>query len=85
MKEFSKALFYHQKALEIFQQTLPANHPDLAITHNNIAKVYNSTHEYNTAMEHAQLAIGMIQGKLIDNHPRFIEYRNLVEEIRKKL
>ena len=34
--EYSKALSYYEKALEIEQKTLPSNHPYLAISYNNI-------------------------------------------------
>ena len=36
MGEYSKALSSHEKALEIRQQSLPPNHPDLASSYNNI-------------------------------------------------
>jgi tetratricopeptide (TPR) repeat protein len=40
MGEYSKALSYYEKALEIAQETLPANHPSLAASYNNVGLVY---------------------------------------------
>ena len=42
MGEYSKALSYYEQALEILQKTLPANHPDLATSYNNIGLVYDT-------------------------------------------
>jgi hypothetical protein len=39
MDEYSKALSSHEKALEIRQQSLPSNHPDLVLSYNNIGLV----------------------------------------------
>ncbi|CAF1507613.1 unnamed protein product, partial [Adineta steineri] len=33
---YSKALSSHEKAIEIQQQVLPPNHPDLAVSYANI-------------------------------------------------
>ena len=43
MGEYSKALSSHEKALAIQQQSLPSNHPDLAMSYNNIGLVYMTT------------------------------------------
>jgi hypothetical protein len=45
MGEYSKALSSHEKALEIYQKTLPANHPLLATSYNNIVEVDRSIGE----------------------------------------
>ena len=43
MGEYSKALSYYEKSLEIKQQSLPPNHPDLAASYNNIGEVCSYT------------------------------------------
>ena len=48
--EYSTALSYFKKTLEIQQQSLPRNHPHLATTNNNIGAIYQSTGEYSTAL-----------------------------------
>ena len=42
MGEHSKALSYHEQALEIRQKTLPANHPDLATSVQQHGRVLQS-------------------------------------------
>ena len=41
MGEYSKALSYYEKSLEIQQQSLPPNHPDLAASYMGIGIVYD--------------------------------------------
>ena len=38
MGEYPKALSYYEKALAIQQQSLPSNHPDLALSYSNIGE-----------------------------------------------
>jgi tetratricopeptide (TPR) repeat protein len=44
------ALLHFEKALNIRQELLPLNHPDLAISHNNIGLFYELTGEYLTTL-----------------------------------
>jgi hypothetical protein len=39
MGNYSKALVYHEQALDIFQRLLPANHPDLLIVRKGIEHI----------------------------------------------
>ena len=71
MGEYSKALSYYEKALEIQQQSLPPNHPDLAEFYNNIGSVYDSMGEYSKALLSYEKALEIQQQSLPPNHPRF--------------
>ncbi|CAF5132424.1 unnamed protein product, partial [Rotaria magnacalcarata] len=51
MGEYSKALEFYEKHLEITKIFLPPNHPDLATSYNNIGGVYDSMGEYSKALE----------------------------------
>ena len=46
MGEYSKALEYYEKDIEITKIALPQNHPDLATSYSNIGQVYNDMGEY---------------------------------------
>jgi tetratricopeptide (TPR) repeat protein len=59
MGEYSKSLCSHEKALEIKQQSLPRNHPDLAASYNNIGVVYDSMGEYSKARSFYELAVNI--------------------------
>ncbi len=50
MGDYSTALSYYVKTLEIEQKLLPSDHFLLAITYNNIAAVYQSVGDYSTAL-----------------------------------
>ncbi|CAF4349278.1 unnamed protein product, partial [Rotaria sordida] len=43
MKDYSTALTYFEKGLEIHEKKLSKNHPDLAVVHHNMAKLYLAT------------------------------------------
>jgi hypothetical protein len=57
----------------------------VAMTHYNIAKVYNSIQQYSMANQHVEQAVEIVQEKLPENHHCIIEYRNLLEEIQDKI
>ena len=69
MGEYLKALSYYEKALEIRQKTLPPNHPDLAISYNNIGSVYDKMGEYSKALSSYEKALEIRQKTLPPNHP----------------
>ena len=50
MGEYSKALSSHEKALKIYENTLPPNHPDLATSYTCHGSVYCKMGEYSKAL-----------------------------------
>ncbi|CAF3971370.1 unnamed protein product, partial [Rotaria sp. Silwood1] len=85
MKDYSTALTYFQKGLEIRQKKLPKDHPDLAVVYHNMAKLYLSTRQYNMAMKNIQQTIEIAQEKLPSTHPHLSDYKETFEKIRKKM
>jgi tetratricopeptide (TPR) repeat protein len=69
MCEYSKALSYYEKALEIQQETLPTNHPDLAASYNNIGTAYCGMGKYPEALSYYERALKIFQSSLPPNHP----------------
>jgi len=67
--EYSKALEYHEKSLEIRKKTLPANHPDLAISYNNIGLVYDNMGEYSKALEYHEKSLEISKKSVPENYP----------------
>ncbi len=37
-----------EKALEVYEKTLPTNHPLLAVIHHNISEAYNGLHQHDS-------------------------------------
>ncbi|CAF5146499.1 unnamed protein product, partial [Rotaria sp. Silwood1] len=69
MGEYSKALEYHERSLEIKKITLPPNHPHLAIDYNNIGSVYDNMGEYSKALEYYERSLEIGKIALPPNHP----------------
>jgi len=78
MGDYSKALSFHQNALEIQRKTLPPNHPSLATSYNNIAAVYIDMGEYSKGLIYLEETLKIYQQTLPSDHPAFIlHYHNL--------
>jgi tetratricopeptide (TPR) repeat protein len=76
--EYAEALIFYEKTLEIEQKTLPSNHPNLAISYNNIGNVYNNMGEYSKALSYYEKALEIYQKSLPPNHPNLAtSYNNI--------
>ncbi len=85
MREYSKALSSHEKALEIQQKILPANHPDFATVYNNIGLVYYSVSEYLKALSYLERALDIWERSLPANHTYIKTVKESIEILKKKL
>jgi tetratricopeptide (TPR) repeat protein len=85
MGEYSKALSYYEKALEIRQKTLPSNHPAFLQSYNNIGLVYYHTRDYSKAFSFLERACDIGQRSLPANHSDLQAVRKSIEIVKKKL
>jgi tetratricopeptide (TPR) repeat protein len=69
MGEDRKALPYFEKALEIKQQLLPPNHPNLGASYNNIGLVYEHMGDYSKAHSFYKRAVEITQSSLSADYP----------------
>jgi tetratricopeptide (TPR) repeat protein len=66
MKDYSKALAYFEKTLEICKTTLPEKHPNLAITYSNIGDVKRLTDDYSNALSFLRKALEILENVSFD-------------------
>ncbi|CAF1340628.1 unnamed protein product [Adineta ricciae] len=66
---YTMAIEYCEKALEIDEQTLPSNHPSSAASYNNIGGVYDNMGEYSKALSFHEKALEIREKNLPSNHP----------------
>ncbi|CAF0742329.1 unnamed protein product [Adineta steineri] len=66
--DYEKAIWYYEQGLEIFQKTLPSNHPVLATSYNNIGSMYAKMGEYSKALSYYEKALDIQQIALPSNH-----------------
>lgn len=64
-----QSMSFYKKALEISIKSLPADHPDLAMSYNNIGLVYYTKGDYPKALSAHQKALAIRQKTLPANHP----------------
>ena len=75
---YKAALSFYEQALEIWQKSLPANHPLFAACYNNIGGVYDKMKEYSKALTFYQRALEIWQKSLPPNHPKLAtSYNNI--------
>jgi tetratricopeptide (TPR) repeat protein len=67
--KYNEALSYYEKALEIRQKTLPAVHPDLAMSNNNIGDAYKGLGENSKALLYYEKGLQMRQEIFSSDHP----------------
>ena len=67
--DYKEALLYYEKALDMMQKTIPANHGRLATTYGNIGTVYSKMGEYDRALLYHEEALHMQQATRPANHP----------------
>ncbi|CAF3733650.1 unnamed protein product [Adineta steineri] len=67
--DYGKAIWYHEKVLEIRQKTLPSNHILLATSYNKIGNVYNNMREYSKALSSYAEALEIFKNTLPSIHP----------------
>jgi tetratricopeptide (TPR) repeat protein len=84
-RQYAQALPYFEKALEIRQQSLPSNHPDFAGSYNKIGLLYQKMGDYSKARSFYERAVDIGQQALPPNHPDLKDYRESLEDIKKKL
>jgi tetratricopeptide (TPR) repeat protein len=76
--KYTEAITYYEKSLKILQKTLPANHPLLATSYNNIGAVYDNMGEYSKALSYYEKALEIWQKTLPANHPHLAtSYNNI--------
>ncbi|MBK8426134.1 MAG: tetratricopeptide repeat protein [Lewinellaceae bacterium] len=54
-----KSLEYNQKALSIWEKVLPMDHPDLAISYNNLSSTYGALGEHQKSLEYHEKALAI--------------------------
>ena len=85
MGEYPKALSSHEKALAIRQQSLPSNHPDLAMSFGQIGNIDFTIGQYSKALPLCQRAVQIAEQSLPPNHPHLQWYKNNLDNVKKKL
>ncbi|CAF2056713.1 unnamed protein product [Rotaria magnacalcarata] len=76
--EYKDAVGFYEKALKIYQKTLPENHSLLASTYNNIGLAYDMMGDYAKALDLYEKAHQIKEKTLPPNHPDLaISYHNI--------
>ena len=73
-----KRLEYNEKSLLIREKVLPVDHPDLAMSYNNLAATYDALGEHQKCLEYNKKALSIREKVLPLDHPHLAaSYNNL--------
>jgi tetratricopeptide (TPR) repeat protein len=76
--EYQEAITCYEKAIDIYQNTVPLNQLSLAMSYNNIGNVYYSMGDYPKALSSHEKALAIRQQSLPPNHPDLAQsYNNI--------
>jgi tetratricopeptide (TPR) repeat protein len=72
------------QALELRKQLLGENHPDVATSLNNLAKLYESQGKYEEAEPLYLQALAIAEQALGENHPNTVTFRENLQRMRQQ-
>ena len=84
MGEYSKALSFHEKVIEIRQKACLPNHPKLAVVYNNITYQYRYMGEYSKALLFYERALNIWQYTLPSNDPYLQDVRESIKIVQNR-
>ena len=68
LKDYSNALIYCQKTLELDEKYLPSNHVSFSSTYFNLATVYEGLHDWQKARDYAEKAVQVARTSYGNDH-----------------
>ncbi|MDB9426523.1 tetratricopeptide repeat protein, partial [Microcystis aeruginosa CS-564/01] len=72
------------EALELFKRLLGDNHPSVARSLNNLARLYNSQGRYTEAEPLYLEALAIAEQALGENHPNTVKIRENLQRLRQQ-
>jgi tetratricopeptide (TPR) repeat protein len=85
MREYTKAVSFYEKGLEIQEKTLPADHPDLAAFYIHIGLVYHKMARYSKALSYYEKALEIRQKNIAVDPSRIKSLKKVIEVVKKNL
>jgi tetratricopeptide (TPR) repeat protein len=76
-----RALEFQLKAVEIREQVLDKNHPDLATSYNNLSLIYKDKGQLERARPYAQKAVNILASLFPHGHPNLDVMRKNLEDL----
>ncbi|CAF4523009.1 unnamed protein product, partial [Rotaria sp. Silwood2] len=83
--DYSKAIEFYERALEIRQKTISENSSDLAPAWNNIGMAYSRMGEYLKAVEFYEKSLNIYEKTLPENHPDLASPYNNIASLSYKM
>ena len=82
---YKEAIIYFEKSLAICQESLPPNHPKLAMSYNNSGAVYSAMGDYTNALLYCEKAFAIQQQSFTPNHPHLADSHTNIGFIHSKM
>jgi tetratricopeptide (TPR) repeat protein len=85
MGEYSKALPFYEKSLQIFEKIIPPNYSDLVLSYTNIGALQINMKEYSKALSYFEQILDILQHSLPPNHRDIQDVQTIIKTIKNKL
>jgi tetratricopeptide (TPR) repeat protein len=85
MEDYSTAVTFYKEALDVEKRASHPNRYNLAMVYYSMSRVYDGLKQYDTAVEYAELAVQSAGKSLSSDHADFVELKENLKELRKKL
>jgi tetratricopeptide (TPR) repeat protein len=85
VKDYSSALSYFEKALDILEKSFSNNQSMLAMTYSNMAKTFDGLGEYNKAIDYARQAVTTAYADFGSNNDVIKSYEDQFDRLQRKL
>lgn len=69
MEDYPKSLLFHEKALEIYDKTLPSHHLLLETRYNNIGSIHDNLGQHKEALAFYEKSLEILKKTLPSSHP----------------
>ena len=83
--KYTEAIKYYQKNLDILKCHLPANHPYIAHSYNNIGALYRKMGNYSKALEYLEKSLEITRKSLPTDHPDMARFHNNIGAVYHKM
>ena len=80
--DYARSLEYNEKALAIELQALGPDHPSLAITYSNMARVYKKQGGYARSLEYNEKALAIFLPALGPEHKNVLQVQATIAKLR---
>ena len=76
---------HYQQSLKIYLKSVPGDHPDIAMSYENIALIHTQKREWKQALELFEKALNIYQHAFSSQHPSVLKVKACIQHVSSNL